>query len=168
MSIELVEYRKPLNEDELFFLQQKANREKHILLKIIRWIMVACFIIPFVVAWLNVSVQDAHPFSFLQYFTGVFILLFSIGSCVYVSFFFTLRKVLLDICQRTKTVERCLLVRKQFMSSNNSYHCYINSSQKLSIEVSEDDYNQLNEGDEICITYSTHSKQYLGYHLVML
>ena len=68
-----------------------------------------------------------------------------------------------DIKAATKTIEINHIVRKLHLSAKNAYYFYTDSKVKLSIEVSAADYDQMNEGDEISIEYTTHSKQYLGY-----
>ena len=55
------------------------------------------------------------------------------------------------------------MVRKLHMAGRDAWYFYLDSRVKLSIEVSQDDYYNIDEGDEVCIEYTTHSKQYLGY-----
>ena len=68
-----------------------------------------------------------------------------------------------DIRDRTKTIEISHVTRKLHVVAKNAYYFYIDSLIKLSIEVCPEDYYRINEGDEVCIEYTTHSKNYLGY-----
>jgi len=149
MALEPTIYREPLEEDELHFLEEKARKDSKLFLHVVRWMIVACMLI---------------PLSFDYYYYGLLFLLLFSGSCIYYSYRLTLRRVLQDIAFGTKIIERCTIKRKQQMPINNSYHFYIHTAYKLSIEVSEDDYNRLNEGDEVSIEYTEFSKMYLGYY----
>lgn len=148
MAIEPIINKEPLDEEELHFLEEKASKDSRLFLYVIKWMIVACVLI---------------PLSYDYYYYGLLFLLLFSGSCVYYSYYLTLRKILKDISFRTKIIECCTIKRKHFMSLNNTYHFYIHSSQKLSIQVSETDYNRLNEGDEVSIEYTEFSKMYLGY-----
>ncbi|MBK7689989.1 MAG: hypothetical protein IPJ31_02340 [Bacteroidetes bacterium] len=75
---------------------------------------------------------------------------------------FLFRKYL-DAQRQTKTIERCLVLEKKAISINQSYHIFIDSKVKYSIEVVENDYDLYEIGDEINIEYSTYDKEYLGY-----
>lgn len=163
MALELVRYREPLDREELSFLKKKAEKERKQLYKIIRVFMVLCFICPFVVAWFRALGGHEHPFSILTYFLGVVFLMGFSGVGIYWSYYNTLRKVVLDIRNGTKTIERTFITRKQYMPSNNTYFFYLSSAVKLSIEVDEHDYRRLEMGDEVNIEYTTHSRVYLGY-----
>lgn len=149
MAVETSVIREPLDDDELHFLEEKARKDSRLFLHFIRWMIVACLLI---------------PLSFDNYYYGLLFLLIFSGSCAYFSYHISLRKVLKDIARHTKIIERCTIKRKHFMAINNTYHFYIHASQKLSIEVSEEVYNRMNEGDEISIEYSEFSKMYLGYY----
>jgi hypothetical protein len=74
-----------------------------------------------------------------------------------------LRNVQRDIKNKTKTIETCMVTKKLFVATSGSYYFYIASAVKLNIEVTIDDYEMIQEGDEINIEYTTYSKQYLGY-----
>jgi len=68
-----------------------------------------------------------------------------------------------DIRQRTKTIETAHILRKQYMARSDGYYFYIDSPNKMSIQVTIDDYQRLDTGDEVNIEYYTNSKLYLGY-----
>ncbi len=163
MSVELVQYREPLNKDELSFLRRKEEKERKQIYKIIKVFMVLCFICPFVVAWFRAIAGFENPFSPVSYFLGVLFLACFSGVGIYWGYYHNLRKVQLDLKQGTKTIERAYITRKQYMPTSNSYFFYLSSAIKLSIEVDEFDYRRLDKGDEVNIEYTTYSQLYLGY-----
>jgi hypothetical protein len=164
MPVELIRHQEPLNEDELFFLKKKLSRERSQYFKLIRILMILCFVCPYLIA-LGRAVEGApDAFSYKVYFLGVFFLLAFSGVGVYFAYYNNLRKVRSDIRHKTKTIERAHIVRKQYMSQNNCFYFYIDSPNKLSIEVNELDYNRLDTGDEVNIEYTSVSRIYLGYY----
>jgi len=170
MSLQLIRYNEPLAPEELDFLQNKQTREMRQFYKVVRIIMIICFIIPFGVAGYraaddihNIDPNAPNPFSFAAYFTGVAGLLSLLAVGAGVAYYKTLRKLHADIRHRTKTIEQTHITRKQYMPQNNTCYFYIDSPTMLSIEVSADDFNRLNEGDEVNIEYTTYSKIHLGY-----
>jgi hypothetical protein len=163
MSVELTRYSQPLEPDELDFLVKKEEKERIQFYKVVRYCMILSFVAPFVVAWVRAAEGVEDPFSYGIYFIGVVFLVCFSGTGIYISYSRTLRKVQADIKERTKMIEHTHITRKQFMPQNNTYYFYLDSPNKLTIEVSQNDYHSMNEGDEISIEYTTHSKQYLGY-----
>jgi hypothetical protein len=109
--------------------------------------------------------MDNSPFAFsyARYFISAGILLFISGFSTYCTYALFLRNIQRDIRLRTKTIETNHITRKLHIPQNGTYHFYIDSATKLSIEVSQYDFNSYNEGDELSIEYSTHSREYLGY-----
>ena len=162
-SLELIRYNEPLETDELAFLCKKEDKERKQFYKVIRVFMIFCFVLPYIVAWFRAAEGTENPFSYATYFLGVIFLLLFSGVAVYIGYHRTLKQIQADIRDRTKTIERTHILRRQYMPHNNSYYFYIDSSTKLSIEVSEPDYHRLDDGDELSIEYTTHSKLYLGY-----
>lgn len=161
--MELIRYNEALEAEELAFLLKKERKERKLYYGIIKWCMIMSFICPFIVAWFHAFDGDDNPFSYSSYFVGVVFLLFFSGGGTYVVYYYNLRKVQSDIKHRTKTIERSHIMRKQFMPHNNTYHFYIDSPNKLSIEVTATDFHRLDKGDELSIEYTTYSKMYLGY-----
>ncbi len=163
MQLQLYRHDEPMDAEELLFIQKKEEKERASLYKVVRILMVFCFICPFVVAWLRALAQVPNPFSMLYYFSSVLFLLCFAGGAVYIAYSRTLKKVQSDVRHRTKTVERTHITRKQFMPHNNMYYFFLDSPNKVSIEVSQEDYYRLEKGDELNIEYTTYSKFYLGY-----
>jgi len=156
-------YIEPLDTEELVFLQKKEHEDRSSLYKVVRILLVLCFFIPFVIAWFRAADGAENPFSYLTYFVGVLALLLLSFVGVYVSYRSNLQQVRRDIAHRTKTIEQTHIARKQYMPQNNTWYFYLDSPTRLSIEVSEADYNLFSEGDELNIEYTTYSKLHLGY-----
>jgi hypothetical protein len=163
MDVHLIKYKAPLTKDELAFLRKKEEKERRQLYNVLRILLVMCFICPFGGAWIKALKGDETAFSYFYYFLGVgFLMLFS-GVAMYWSYRLYLYKVQQDIKHGTKIIETVSIIRKQYMPSNNTYYFYLASVIKLSIEVSEEDYRNLDKADEINIEYTSYSHLYLGY-----
>jgi len=163
MKQEVSIHKEVLSPEELQFLMDKDRKETRTFYRAVRVFMAVCFIIPFIVAWMRAMDGDENPFELGAYFLGVAFLLSFTGLCAWLAYRRSLQKVKADIRQMSKTVERTRITRKQYMPQNHTYYFYLDSPNKLSIEVSENDYHLLNDGDELNIEYSTHAKLYFGY-----
>lgn len=163
VSYELQRYTEPLNSSELGFLVRKEHKERSQYYKVFRLLMFLSFIIPFAGAWYRAYDGAPNAFSPLRFFLSVGVLLSISSFSTYVTYRVNLYKVQLDIRDRTKTIETNHITRKLFITAKNTYHFYIDSKIKLSIEVSANDYERMKVGDEVSIEYATHSGLYLGY-----
>jgi hypothetical protein len=159
----LQRYIEPLEIAEVQFLEKKELRDRSHYYKTYRLLMFLSFIIPFAAAWYRAYDGAPNAFSAPKFFAGAGVLLSISTFSTYITYRINLRKIQLDIRQRTKTIETSHIVRKLYVATKNAYYFYIDSKVKLSIEVSGNDYERMKEGDEISIEYTTHSKQYLGY-----
>ncbi len=163
MSVSVVKYLEPLQEDERAFLKKKETRDRRQLYRTVRIIILICFILPFGMAWGTAIAGLSNPFSYGKYFTGVGVLLFLTTGGVFMAYRSNLYRIYQDLHQGTKTVERTIVTKKRFMPHTNTCYFYLDSPEKLSIEVSPADYEQWDVGDEVNIEYSTHAKAYFGY-----
>lgn len=163
MNHEVLRYQEPLEPSELDFLRRKVAQDRKQFYKVLRVLLILCFVCPFIVAWIRALVGAPNPFSYTFYFLGVgFLLIFS-GTTAYISYYYFLRKTELDLRSNQKIIERTHITGKRYMPQTNSFHFYLDSPTRLSIEVSEPDYLALEEGDEVNIEYTSVSKMYLGY-----
>jgi hypothetical protein len=153
-----------LNASEREFLLRRARREQRQIYKAARALMIMCFVIPFLLAWLWALDGAADPFSPKRYFLGVILLGALSGIGLYAAYRKGLGPVRADLRIGTKTVEQARLTHKVYMLQNDTHYFYLNSPNKLSIEASPDDYERFNAGDEVNIEYTTHAKIYLGYY----
>lgn len=162
-KLQVISYEELMDRQELAFLVDKDEKESSQFYKVMRIIMILSFLLPFIIAWFRAFGGDENPFSYFFYFIGVFILLSFSSLCAYIAYRRSLHKVKQDIRQQTKVVEKVHITRKQYMPHNRLFYFYIDSPNKLSIEVSESDYYNMEKGDELSIEYSKNAKFYLGY-----
>ncbi len=163
MALDLVKYTEPLEAEELEFLERKEAKDRRQYYWVFQLLMIMCFLIPFAGAWYRAADGMPNAFSPIRYFFTTGVLLFISCTSVYATYRINLRRVQLDISHKTKTIEISHVMSKVYFPSKSAYYFYIDSKFKLSIEVSYEDYVRLGEGDEVCIEYTTYSKQYLGY-----
>jgi hypothetical protein len=162
-QLQLYRYNEPLEKEELAFLLKKEVKERKQFYKLIRVLMVFCFVCPFIIGWFRALNDVPDPFSYLFYFSSVLFLTCFSGFAVYMGYSISLRRVQEDLRIGTKTIEQTTITRRQYVPHNNTYYFYLSSPNKLSIEVKVDDYHTMKDGDELSIEYTTYSKMYLGY-----
>jgi len=153
----------PLVDEELVFLIRKERRERRQYYKVFRLLMIVSFVMPYITAWYRATEGAPNAFSKMKFFVSAGVLLFISTFSTYVTYRVHLRKLQLDIRDKTKTIETNHITRKVYVGTKDAYHFYIDSLTKLSIEVSRADFERMKEGDEVSIEYTTHSRQYLGY-----
>jgi hypothetical protein len=163
MNYALTRYNEPMNETELSFLRDKESRERRQYFVVYRMLMIGCFIIPFLTSWYRAYEGAPNAFSYIRFFVTAFTLLAISTTAVYLSYRVYHRKIVLDIKDGTKTIETSHITRKLALPAHGTFHFYTDSSVKLNIEVSEQYFHSLKEGDEVSIEYTTHSRMYLGY-----
>ena len=164
MKQQLIRYNEPLNAEERTFLKKKEWSERKQFLKVVRVMLLLCFLIPFLFSWYRAIEDVPDPFSYSFYFLGVSFLVCFSGIVLWIVYNSDLRKLRSDIRKNQKVVEQVRITRKQFMKINNTFFFYLNSPVKLSIEVSVEVFNSLDEGDELNIEYLPQTKFYLGYY----
>jgi len=164
-----------MDASEIAFLQKKAAGERSVLVRILRNLgllaMIMCFggmIMETLrlerLAPTDRAIEMQHdPYAILGYAVALAVLLLAIASGGFIYYRRVLWKIQKDLKRNLKSVEQTTIARKQFVSVNNSRHFYLDSGRQLSIEVSEEDFERFNEGDEINIEYSTYSNIYFGY-----
>ena len=163
MARELKRYIEPLEADELAFLEKKESKDRSQYYKVYQLLMFLSFIIPFAGAWYRATDGAPNAFSPIKFFVAAGTLLSISTISTYVTYRVNLRRIQLDISDKTKTIEVSHVTSKLYFPSQSTYYFHIDSKIRMSIEVSYEDYVRLGEGDEVSIEYTTHSKQYLGY-----
>ncbi len=153
----------PLEPDELTFIQKRCVFESKAYMFGMNMFLLATVAIPFGVAlayYLKFERVDVMLKAFF-YALCITTVLFSVIS------FFSYKRSLSDIKkdakEKTKIIEASLITEKKFMQQNNSYHFYLNSDIKYTIEVNESDFQRFETGDEINIEYARYSREYFGY-----
>ncbi len=163
MSLELEVHKEPLEVDEILFLVKKEAKERKQYYKVFSFLMVLCFVIPFAGAWYRAFDNAPNAFSPLRFFVSAGILLTISIAALWAMYRINVRRVQADIKEQTKTIECAHVVKKTYMPQNNTYFLYLDSTNKLTIEVDENDYHRLEKGDEVNIEFTTHARLYLGY-----
>jgi hypothetical protein len=161
-------YIEKLSENELAFLKQKAQKQERTFRKLLRVLLLGSMLISFAGAWENIHNDNKvfnteTVFSWENYFITLIILSVFFLIAMGFSRNTELSKINKDIRQQKKIIERVIIERKTFLPHNNTFHFYLNSLHKLSIEVEEEDFALLEEGDEISIEYAQNSGVYFGY-----
>ncbi len=163
MTLELQKYKEPLEAEEIEFLERRETKDRVQYYKTYRMLMILSFIIPFAGAWYSAYEGAPTAFSPIRFFVAAGVLLGISTLATYLTYRVNLRRIQYDLRDRTKTIETSQITRKLYIAAKNTCYFYITSKIKLSIEVSVADYERLNEGDEVSIEYTTHSRLYLGY-----
>jgi uncharacterized membrane protein len=163
MSVGLVRYTEPLEAEELQFLETRESKDRKVYYQVYRLLMLLSFVIPFAGAWYRAYDGAENAFSLTKFFFSAAVLLSISTFSTYMVYRVNLRRIQMDIRHKTKTIETSKVMRKLYLSVKSTHYFYIDSRIKMSIEVSPTDYERIKEGDEVCIEYTTHSKQYLGY-----
>ena len=163
LPTKLQRHAESLEADELAFLERKEMKERRIYYRVYLLLLLFSFIIPFAGSWYRETENAPNEFSPIRFFVSAGLLVCISSIATFVTYLFNLRKVQLDIGDKTKTIEISHVTRKAYFPSQETYFLYIDSKIKMSIEVKHEDFVRLGEGDEVCIEFTTHSKQYLGY-----
>jgi Ca2+/Na+ antiporter len=153
----------PLEEDERAFIQKKRDTESKAYMYTMNRMLVIAFIVPLFVAivYYIVTVQISDLVQ--VYFIGLIFLLLFFALVAWLSYRHKLMKYKNDLKKGTKCIERVTIQSAQYMPQNNTYHFYIDSIVKLSIEVDEIFYHSNHPGDEINIEYAQFSHEFFGY-----
>jgi len=148
---------------ELAYIEKMARKDRRMYRRIMVILLSSSALISLFGGWKYLRKEDITVFSWSGYSFTFSIL----GMICFIAVTFSrntyLRKLEKDLKNKTKMVERVLIKKKTFLPHNNTFHFYLNSARKLSIEVQEPDFNELTEGDEINIEYSTSAGIYFGY-----
>lgn len=157
-----------LSTEELAFLELKIKKDRRLYDQILILLLAGAAIISFAGAWQNIPNPNKKTdvitiFSWENYFITLGAL-----SCIFYLSILVLRKSGLslmkkDANQKQKVIEKVKIEKRTYLPHNNTYHFYLNSIQKLSIEVNAQDFDNYNEGDEINIEYSKNAEIYFGY-----
>lgn len=163
-----------MSADELSFVNERKDVEHSAFKRIARNALFFCVLFPTALCVVmeyvrkqeeekRVVVPEDDSSVYLYYVAIVCaMLLFAalLGTYYYRSHLLPLKK---DAMEGLKTVELARVARKQFIPENNSFHFYLISDFKLSIEVRQKDYEAYKEMDEINIEYSSRAHVFFGY-----
>lgn len=157
-------YPETMDEDELAFIQCKHDQESRAYMYTMNRML---FLIAFIPLFVALFLAASQPFSWQEllaiYFIGFAALLVFFGIVATLSYYHKLHKFKMDLKHKIKVVEQVVIKSTQYMPQNNTWHFFIHSLHKVSIEVSEEFFNSHQPNDEINIEYSKYSKEYFGY-----
>ena len=103
---------------------------------------------------LNKKIKSTYIFLALFFFTLIiFFFLFEIR----------VKNLMKDVKHKLKIIEQVQITQKKYVPFSDTYHFYINSTSKLSIEVSKKTYDSFDVNDELNIEYSKYAKEYFTY-----
>lgn len=165
-----------MNASELEFLQRKKDKEFASFFKVMRLITIIGAFIP-LAGGVAIAIASHYSEDYkmelqrhkdegnptADYFIAMAFIIVLIIIVGYITYQRTMKGMVKDLKYRNKIVEQAEVMRKLYMPQNNTYHLYISSAVRISIEVSPEDYNKFNESDEINIEYSQYSRSYFGY-----
>lgn len=163
MSTQLAYYTEPITDDELGFLVRKARHDRKQFYRVYAIFIVASIVVPYIGSWYRDTDDSPNTFSWIKFFVSSGVLFSITTLAVFLAFRRNLSKLQRDIRERSKTIYITHVTRKMQVPSNATFHLYLDSPIKLSIEVSAADYLHFNEGDEVAIEFATYSNEYLGY-----
>ncbi len=158
-----IRYTEALTRDEVAFLQTRKSAETGQVRKLLRVCVVLSVLIPFAGAWVRANEGEPSVFSLLKYGLLLFWMLLISGAIAGVNYGRAVHPLRRDLRGGEKVVEAAVIVRKVFMPQDGSYHLYLNSLVRLSIEVEEAAFQHVQQGDEINILYAPYSRLHLGY-----
>lgn len=82
----------------------------------------------------------------------------------FIAYWINVRPIRKDIQSNYKIIETVSILQKQYMQHINAYYFTINSKQRLSLQVTKEEYEYYKTGDEISLEYTPHARIDLGYH----
>lgn len=157
----------PLNVDELAFIKRRYRTESKLYMKTMNVLLIIGSIAPLafcvLVIFLNQEGKLEMKNIYHVYFVGLAFMILFIAFIAFVSYRVKLLAYFKDKNQKMKVIELTNIKQKKYMKLNNTYHFYLTSPTKYTIEVSPQDFTRWQLGDEISIEYAQHSLEYFGY-----
>jgi hypothetical protein len=154
----------PMDDDEIDFVNQRYQHASKEYMYGMNIMLVGAVGLAFLVALFN-YLHDPNfeetliIYGYAQSITAVIALIIVIAN-----YLLSLYDLNVDLKRKLKIAEQVTITEKKYMESNNSYHFYISSEVKYSIEVPEDSFNYFQINDEITIEYTKYAALYLGYY----
>lgn len=156
-----------MNIDEYEFIARRYRSESKIYMRTMNVLLVLGTLSPvvFCIGVLFFSKEGTVDASALyrMYFVGLIAMMLFVGLIAYVSYREKLLAYHKDKVHRQKVVEYTNIRQKKYMKLNDTYHFYLTTPNKYTIEISPTDFVKYQLGDEISIEYAQYSKEYFGY-----
>jgi hypothetical protein len=158
----------PLNIDELEFIQRRYRSESKIYMRAMNVLLVLGTLAPLAFCIFLIFSRPSKELSmsvlYNVFFVGFIFMMLFVGFIAFVSYRVKLLAYHRDKIKKQKVVELTNIKQKKYMKLNDTYHFYLNSPTKYTIEVSPADFEKYQLGDEISIEYAQYSKEYFGYY----
>ncbi len=158
----------PLNTDELEFILRRYRSESKIYMRTMNILLILGTLSPLVFCIGMILFKQEGEVSthslYQAYFVGLIAMMIFVSIIAYVSYREKLAGYAKDKLYQNKIVELTNVKQKKYMKLNNTYHFYLTSPNKYTIEVSPTDFEKWQLGDEISIEYAQYSKEYFGYY----
>jgi len=158
----------PLNTDELEFIERRYRSESKIYMRAMNVLLALGVLAPLVFCVILIFSQGEEDLSmnalYNVFFIGLIAMMIFVGLIAIVSYRVKLLAYYKDRRHKQKLVEFTYVKQKKYMSLNDTYHFYLESPNKYTIEISPTDFEKWQLGDEICIEYAQYSKEYFGYY----
>lgn len=155
----------PMTEKEVSFIQKTYRHESRIYLKTMNFLLVIGVFSPMALCLIVLFGKEVPTWRqmAIMYAVGLVFMLFFVGMIAVVSYRLKVRNYSRDNAALMKTIEKTHIKQKKAMPQNHSYHFYLDSPVQYTIEVSANDFDRWEIGDELNIEYAKHSKEYFGY-----
>lgn len=171
-------YKEGLNEDELSFLKSKYQKDWKDFMNSYKIITLMCTVFSIVllalflfIYWLepeqSTDYPEDNPLTLADILLTAGLGFLTILLLINISFGIRYQTYILpikrDLQSEEKIIEQARIINKKFMPQNQTFHFYIDSPGKLSIEVDQTTFRSLQVGDEINLEYTERSKVNFGY-----
>jgi hypothetical protein len=154
-----------LDEEEYLFIRKLYDNSKKDLNRVFIFSIILAALIPIPISLLyNALKKIPTPHLFYQtYLISFLALLFFTLIILFFIFEIRVKNLMKDVKHKLKIIEQVQITQKKYVPFSDTYHFYINSTSKLSIEVSKKTYDSFDVNDELNIEYSKYAKEYFAY-----
>ena len=151
--------------DEYVFIAKLLQDAKIDVLRVFLLSVVFSVLIPIPISLIyNALKKIPTPELFFEtYLISFLALLFFTLIILFFLFEIRVKNLMKDVKHKLKIIEQVQITQKKYVPFSDTYHFYINSTSKLSIEVSKKTYDSFDVNDELNIEYSKYAKEYFAY-----
>lgn len=168
-----------LNDIEKEIINEDIKKYQKLIKYALINLVIIGFVFPIALSWaINASIKSAeyyeenglpepNEFSTTLLITVIVFMSLFIGAIILFAFYMPLRNLQSDIHKGQKMLVPVKVIRKQYVSVNQSYFLHTFQKKSFSIEVNQQDYIQTNVGEDIYLFYTPKSGIYLGYRTTL-
>lgn len=159
------------NKADKALTMRMALTNKRNFIRGISWVSIIYFFIIGIALFMVTNLESTDPLIveeekdsmnvYIGVIAGLLILYFFI---IFSAYTINVKPLLKDLKGNVKAIELVSIREKKYMPQNNSYHLYVRSLNRASIEVTEKEFRQYELGDEINLEFTPHANIYLGYY----